>query len=294
MVMVLKEVQPADTLPPVSTSGIDYSASAPPITQPHFQGEGKQQVGRGIRSAFKRKVKSAAVMETSLGLQPPSQSFCQPQTPEVRKTCSSRNIRTLQGNPPPEVGGISVIPIEKQDDALLSLQIPDIHQLQACTDPLGQEKQPGSENTDLGKNSLSPEDPGTLGHETESSGGFENVAALVGDSHLPQLFSSLKDLDQSKGPEVDKAKDTRVIDLNQLWEKSRNKNGSSGQARNTKHKASEPLSAAPKAKIQPQDMEGLLGGHESIRGVADHDKAPVTTSMRSNRQSPKDALSRTG
>ncbi|XP_057348839.1 LOW QUALITY PROTEIN: uncharacterized protein C2orf78-like [Manis pentadactyla] len=261
MVMVLKEVQPADTLPPVSTSGIDYSASAPPITQPHFQ-----------------------VMETSLGLQPPSQSFCQPQTPEVRKTCSSRNIRTLQGNPPPEVGGISVIPIEKQDDALLSLQIPDIHQLQACTDPLGQEKQPGSENTDLGKNSLSPEDPGTLGHETESSGGFANVAALVGDSHLPQLFSSLKDLDQSKGPEVDKAKDTRVIDLNQLWEKSRNKNGSSGQARNTKYKASEPLSAAPKAKIQPQDMEGLLGGHESIRGVADHDKAPVTTSMRNQEQ----------
>ncbi|KAI5933969.1 hypothetical protein MM560_G171n32 [Manis javanica] len=186
-----------------------------------------------------------------------------------------------------------MIPIEKQDDALLSLQIPDIHQLQACIDPLGQEKQPGTENTDLGKNTLSPEDQGTLGRETESSSGCANIAALVGDSHLPQLCSSLKDLDQSKGPEVDKAKDTRAINLNQLWEKSCTKR-SSGEARKNKYKASEPLSAAPKAKIQPQDMEGLLRGHKSIRGVADHDKAPVTTSKWSNHQSPKDASSRTG
>ncbi|KAI5137334.1 hypothetical protein MUG91_G759n1 [Manis pentadactyla] len=37
MVVVLKEIQPADTLPPVSTSGMDSSASAPPTTQPHSQ-----------------------------------------------------------------------------------------------------------------------------------------------------------------------------------------------------------------------------------------------------------------
>lgn len=60
MLMVLKEIQPTDTLPPASTSGIDYTACATPITQPQFQGQCKQQVGRGIRSAFKRKVKSAA------------------------------------------------------------------------------------------------------------------------------------------------------------------------------------------------------------------------------------------
>lgn len=41
MVMVLKEIQPTDTLPPVSTSGMASSASAPPITQPHSQGECK-------------------------------------------------------------------------------------------------------------------------------------------------------------------------------------------------------------------------------------------------------------
>ncbi|KAI5280199.1 hypothetical protein MUG91_G119n44 [Manis pentadactyla] len=242
-------------------------------------------------------------METSLGLQP--------QTPELPKTCS-RNIQTIESNRPPEVGGISMTasvqtssnpsalpptkneiksldgiktkpskPLdasqshtEDQDDALLPLQIPGIHRLLACIHPLGQEWQPGSEDTDLGNNSLSPEDQGTLGNEAESSGGFPNIAALVEDSHLPQLFSSLKDLDQSKGPEVVKAKDTRAINLNQLWERSRTKKGSSGQARKTKHKASEPLSAAPKAKIQPKDPNSLLGGDMSICNVADDDKAP--------------------
>ncbi|KAI5230036.1 hypothetical protein MUG91_G232n3 [Manis pentadactyla] len=116
-------------------------------------------------------------METSLGLQPPSQTFYLPQTPEFPETCSSRNTQTLESsNSPPELGGISVIPstqtssnllalppyeneektgnnnlkdiktkpskpldasqipTEDQDDALLPLQVPGIHQLQACID----------------------------------------------------------------------------------------------------------------------------------------------------------------
>lgn len=88
----------------------------------------------------------------------------------------------------------SQIPTEDQDDALLPLQIPDIHQLLACIHPLDQERQPGSEDTDLGNNSLSPEDQGTLGNEAESSGGFTNVASLAGDSDLPQLFKCLQRL----------------------------------------------------------------------------------------------------
>ncbi|XP_057353526.1 uncharacterized protein C2orf78 homolog [Manis pentadactyla] len=54
---VLQEIQPAGTQPPVSTSGIYYYVSAQTITETRFQGECKQQVWRGIRSAFKRKVK---------------------------------------------------------------------------------------------------------------------------------------------------------------------------------------------------------------------------------------------
>ncbi|KAK2506944.1 hypothetical protein MC885_005150, partial [Smutsia gigantea] len=318
MVMVLKEVQPADTLPPGSTSGTYYSAPAQTITQPRFQ-----------------VMETSLKMDTSLGLQPPSQTFCVLQTPEFPKTRGSRNLHTLESNPTPEVGGISVtasvqrssnplallpatneeqtenntlgdirtklskpldasqIPTENQDDAFLPLQIPDFHQLLACIDPLGQEKQPGSENTHLGKNSLSPEDQGTLGNETESSGRFANIAALVEESHLPQLFRSWKDPDQSKGPKVIKTKDARAVELNQVRERSRTEKGSPGQARKNKHKASEPLSAAPEAKIQPKDPEGVLRGDVSICGVADGDKAPVNTAKHSNRQSLKAASGRT-
>ncbi|KAI5168364.1 hypothetical protein MUG91_G431n3 [Manis pentadactyla] len=102
-------------------------------------------------------------------------------------------------------------PTENQDGALLPLQIPDIHQLLACMDPVGQEKQPGPGNTHLGKTSLSLEGQRTLGHETQSSSSFTNVAAVVGDSHLLQLFSAFKDLDQFTGPEVIEAKSTRAI-----------------------------------------------------------------------------------
>lgn len=39
MVMVLKEIQPTNILPPASTSGVYYSVSAQPITDTGFQGE---------------------------------------------------------------------------------------------------------------------------------------------------------------------------------------------------------------------------------------------------------------
>ncbi|KAK2499782.1 hypothetical protein MC885_000874 [Smutsia gigantea] len=305
IVMVVKEIQPTGTLPPVSASGMYYSASAQLITETRVQ-----------------------VMETSRGLQPPSQTYFLPQTSEFPKTRRGRNIQTLESNPPPEVGGISIasvqsssnplalppakkeeqtennnlkdiknklskplddsqIPVENQDDVLLPIQVPDIHQLLACIDPLNQEKQPGSGNTDLRKKSLSLEDQTTVGIGTELSGGFAIVAALVGDSHLPQLFSSLKDLDQSKGPEVIKTQDTRAIELSQMQERSPTKEGSSGQARKNKHKASEPLTGAPEAP------EGLSGGNVSICNVADGDEAPANTTKRSRRRSPITASSRT-
>lgn len=60
MVLVLKEIQPTHVLPPASTSGVYYAASAPAIPQTRSQGEYKQQEGRERRSASKIRVKSAA------------------------------------------------------------------------------------------------------------------------------------------------------------------------------------------------------------------------------------------
>lgn len=56
MVMVLKEAQVTNMIPPVSTSGIRYSVPPQPITKTSFQGEYEQQQGRGIRPAFKTRV----------------------------------------------------------------------------------------------------------------------------------------------------------------------------------------------------------------------------------------------
>lgn len=273
-------------------------------------------------------------METSLGLQPPSQTFCLPQTPEFPKSCSSRNIQILESNPPPEFGDISMIapiqsssnvlalppapsqeqienknlddiktklskpldayqiPLENQDPPLLPLEIPDIHQLLACIDPLGQEEQPASENTNLGKNTLSLEDQATLENGIESSGGLADITTLVEDIHLPQLFNSLKDLDQSKGPKVIKAKDTRVIKLNQVQEKSSVIKAPSDQVRKNKHKATEPINGAPKTKIQAKNPECLLGEEVIICNAADSDRPPANPAKHSNSKSQKAASSR--
>ncbi|XP_057353520.1 uncharacterized protein C2orf78-like [Manis pentadactyla] len=289
---VLQEIQPAGTQPPVSTSGIHYYVSTQTITETRFQ-----------------------VMEASRGLQP-HQIFCLSQDP---------HSQTLENNPPPEVGGISVrasvhgsgnpstlppaknqeqtqnnnledsknkllkpldasqITAENQDDVLPPIHIPDTHHLQACTDPLNREKQPCSENIDLGKNSLSLEDQGTLVNENESNSSFANVADQAGDSQLPQFFSSLKNFIQSKGPKVSKTQDSRATELNQVQKRSCAKKRSPGQAMKNNHEASEPLSGAPEA---PE-------GDMNICNVADGDEAPANKSKRSRRKSPITAPRRT-
>uniref|UniRef100_A0A9L0J0R3 DUF4629 domain-containing protein n=1 Tax=Equus asinus TaxID=9793 RepID=A0A9L0J0R3_EQUAS len=289
MVLVLKEIQPTHVLPPASTSGVYYAASAPAIPQTRSQGEYKQQE------------------ETFLGLQPPSQTFCLQQTPEFPKSCSSRNTQMLQSNPPHEPADISLtaslqtsnsnllalspapknwdefntnlskpldpdqIPIENQDPLPHPLEIPDILQLLACIDPLGPEDHPASENADLGKSSLSLEGQGTLENGTEASGGFADIATLMEDGHLPQLFDPLKDLDQPQAAERKDASDN---------------------TRKNKHQASEPLDGAPKAKIQPKDPECLSGGEGLICNAAASDRAPENEAEHSNSKPQKAAPSR--
>ncbi|XP_036191407.1 uncharacterized protein C2orf78-like [Myotis myotis] len=91
MVMVLKEVQPTHMIPPASTPAIYYSVPAQPITETRFQ-----------------VMETPLGMKTSLGLQPLSQTFCLPQTPEIPKSCGGSNIQMLDSNPPPELGDISM------------------------------------------------------------------------------------------------------------------------------------------------------------------------------------------
>nr|XP_010950750.1 LOW QUALITY PROTEIN: uncharacterized protein C2orf78 homolog [Camelus bactrianus] len=316
IVMVLKEIQPTNILPPASTSGIYYSVPAQPITETSFQ-----------------VMETSLGMENSLGSQPVSQTFCLSQTPEFPKSCSSRNIQILESNTPPELGDISMIapvqsssnllalspapsqeqmenknlddikaklsepldayeiPLENQDSPLLPLEIPDIHQLLACLDPTGQEELLGFENTDLGKNSLSFEDLGTLEDETESSSSFANIATPVKDIDSPQLFHSLENLDQPKDVTVIKVTDTRTIKVNQVQEKLGIIKAPSDQPRNNKHKISEPVSDAPKAKIQAKNPECLLGGEVVICNATFSDRAPANPAKHSNSKPQKPASS---
>uniref|UniRef100_A0A8C9NW17 DUF4629 domain-containing protein n=1 Tax=Spermophilus dauricus TaxID=99837 RepID=A0A8C9NW17_SPEDA len=279
MVTVLKEVQPTNVLPSVSTHGIYYSVSTQPITETNFQ---------------------ALPISASLGLQPPSQIFCLPQPPEFPNSCSSRNIQILERNPPTALGDISIITpvqsssdflalppnqsqeqteiknlceiktmlsepldayqiaMENQDSPLLHLDIPEIHQLLASIGPLDQEEKPHSENIHLGNNSLSFEDQGTLENGIEFSSSFADLTALVEDIHLPELFTIMSPSDPVK---------------------------------NNKNKASESPDGTPQAKMQPRDLECTFEGEGAYRD-ADSIGAPEHTSKHSNSKLQKAASSR--
>uniref|UniRef100_A0A8C9P146 DUF4629 domain-containing protein n=1 Tax=Spermophilus dauricus TaxID=99837 RepID=A0A8C9P146_SPEDA len=284
MVTVLKEVQPTNVLPSVSTHGIYYSVSTQPITETNFQ---------------------ALPISASLGLQPPSQIFCLPQPPEFPNSCSSRNIQILERNPPTALGDISIITpvqsssdflalppnqsqeqteiknlceiktmlsepldayqiaMENQDSPLLHLDIPEIHQLLASIGPLDQEEKPHSENIHLGNNSLSFEDQGTLENGIEFSSSFADLTALVEDIHLPD-------------PTTLKSNDTR---------------SPSDPVKNNKNKASESPDGTPQAKMQPRDLECTFEGEGAYRD-ADSIGAPEHTSKHSNSKLQKAASSR--
>ncbi|KAL0621577.1 hypothetical protein AAY473_009907 [Plecturocebus cupreus] len=317
MVMVLKEVQPTKVLPPVSTSGMYYSVSAQPITEISFP-----------------VMETSLGMDTSLGLQFPSQTFCLAQTPEFYKSCSSRNTQVLESNPAPELGDISTtapvqsptnlltlspapsqdktenknldeittklskpldayqFPKENQDPPLLPLEIPDIHQLLSCFDPLGQEEQPGSKNINLRKSSLSLEGKGIPENGIEFSSDLADITTLVEDTHLPSIFSSLQDLDQPKSPSAKKAKDLSAIGVNQVQEKSSVIKGHLDQVRKNKHKAAEPIQGAPKAKIQPKNPESLLEGEVTVCSATTSDSISVNKGEHSSNKPHKASSSR--
>lgn len=58
-------------------------------------------------------------MENSLGLQPPSQTFCLSETSEFPRSCISRNIQILESNPPLELGDVSrIAPVQSASNLL--------------------------------------------------------------------------------------------------------------------------------------------------------------------------------
>uniref|UniRef100_A0A8D2JQJ6 DUF4629 domain-containing protein n=1 Tax=Sciurus vulgaris TaxID=55149 RepID=A0A8D2JQJ6_SCIVU len=301
MVMVLKEVQPINVLPSVSTPGIYYSVSTHPITQ----------------------TRPCNGIEASVGLQPPRQTFCLPQPPEFPNSCDSRSIQNLQileSNPPTEREDLPIITpgqsstnflalpptqsqeetdsnsldevkfmlsnpldanqfaIENQDPPLLPLKIPDSHDLLASIGPLDQEEMPHSEHINLGKSSLSLEDQGTLENGIECSSAFSDLTALVEDIHLPEIFNSFKDLNQPESPQIIKVTSSDIKDH-------------ADQVRKNKHKASEPPDGTPEAKMQPKPPEGTLEGEVACR-EADSLRAPVNTAKHSNRKTQNAAPSR--
>ncbi|KAK2092689.1 hypothetical protein P7K49_029218 [Saguinus oedipus] len=273
-------------------------------------------------------------MDTSLGLQSPSQTFCLAQTPEFSKSNSTRNTQILESNPSPELKDISTIapvqsptsllivspapsqdktenkdldeiktklskpldayrfPTENQDPPLLPLEIPDIHKLLSCIDPLGQEEQLGSKNANLRKNSLNLQGQGILENGIKSSSDLADITTLVEDTHLPSIFSSLKDLDQPKSPSAKKAKDPSTIKVNQVQKKSSVIKSHSDQVRKNKHEAVEPIQGAPKAKIQPKNPESLLEGEVAVCSATTRDSASVSKGKHSSNKPHKAASSR--
>ncbi|KAM8784483.1 uncharacterized protein C2orf78-like [Rhynchonycteris naso] len=324
VLMVLKEAQPTNVIPPASTSAIRYSASAQPITQTSLQGEYNQQGERGQHSKTGSFLMETSLgMESSLGLQPPGQTFCLPPTPELSTTCSNKYIQILENDPPSEPGDSSKVapvyspsdflamppapsqeqketknsddsktkPTENQDPALLPLEIPDIHQLLACVDPLGQEEHLGCGSTGLQNNSVSLVDKQTFENGTELNDGLADIAALVEDICLPQVLSSLDELDQSKSLVVCKTEDTRAIQFDGL-KRSSVTQAPLVQARRNKRTASEPSSDAPKAKIQPRSPDCVLKGEGGLCKAAASDGAPANTAKDSNCKPQKRASSR--
>ncbi|XP_070275209.1 uncharacterized protein C2orf78-like [Myotis yumanensis] len=318
MVMVLKETQSTNMIPPASTSGICYSVPPQPITKTGFQ-----------------VMETSLGMETSLALQLPGQIFYLPPTPEFPEACSNRHTQVLESYPPPQSGDISMAPIvqnpinllalppapsqeqkenknveniktklskhgngyriptENEASPLLPLEVPDIPQVLACTGPLGQEEQPGCDNPGLGKNSLRLKDQGTLKNGTESNDSFADIDTLVKGIHLPQVLTSLDDLDQAQGPKVIKTKDTRGLKLHEVQKKSSVRKTRSDQGSKIKHKASEPIADAPQTKIKPESPDCVFVEEVVPCNVAARGRAPSNMAKHSNSKPQKAAASRT-
>ncbi|XP_028640116.1 uncharacterized protein C2orf78 homolog, partial [Grammomys surdaster] len=291
MVMVLKEIQPRNVQIPLFTSPFAYSTSAqsmPDNSLPVVQ------------------------METSLGLPPSGQTYCQLQSPELFKTSGQASQKR-----PPAVNGdraltatihspsefLALPPApnqeetknktmkeikdeflksldayegtkENQDTPIVTLAHPDFQQPLHCIDTESLRQKSASEDMYVGDISMCPKELGGIQNEIGSSFDFKDIITLEGDIQLPQLLNTLTDIDQDQSCE-----NWNII------------NEAPGQVRKNKHKSSELLEEAPQAKIQHQDLvlgEGNVyvpGSSDSIENTAKNQKgkAPKVTPSKNRR-----------
>ncbi|XP_012891225.1 PREDICTED: uncharacterized protein C2orf78-like [Dipodomys ordii] len=186
-------------------------------------------------------------METFLELQLPSQKHYQPEIAEsLKKT------------------------IESQDAPLLSIEIPDIWQLQV--------------NRNL-------RDKGQM-ELTGTIGGLRNIAVMVKDIHFNQIFNSFTDLKQSNVSTTTDIKSTETINEILLQENSMVTKHSTGQVQRNKHEALESVDGTPEVKVECQPPELLLEEEVTVCTIPSSDQASVNTDKHSDSKSPKAASSK--
>ncbi|XP_005376951.1 PREDICTED: uncharacterized protein C2orf78-like isoform X2 [Chinchilla lanigera] len=275
--------------------------------------------------------KTSPEIETSLEWQVPSQAPYVPQPLEFPESCTSRSAHLLDRSPSTEVGDISKraslqtsthllaldttqeqpekqnpdemrskharlldahhILAGNQDLPLLTLATHGPLQLMPSGDPPSQEKS-GSEDALWSKCHLSLQDPGNLDKGSKCSPGWADVAVLVEDIHLPQIFHPLEDLDQCNHPTAIKAGDTRVIKVNKVQGNSGIPKGPSPQVRKNKYKTFRPITEAPEAKVRLKDPESLVRGEELICSGAASDRASMDMAKSRNSKPLSVAASR--
>ncbi|XP_052052639.1 uncharacterized protein C2orf78 homolog [Apodemus sylvaticus] len=284
MVMVLKEIQPRNVQIPLFTSAFSYSTSAQSMADNSLP---------------------VVQMETSLGLAPSGLTQCQLQSPELCNTCTQvsqigppavNGDRALTAPihspseflalpPPPsleQTENKNMAEIkdeflktldahegtkENQDTPIETLEPPDSQQPLHCTDTESLRQKPASDNAHSGGISMGLKELEGLENETGSSFDFKDITTLEADIQLPQLLSTLTDIDQDQSCE-----NWRVI------------SGPSDQVRKNKHKSSELLEGAPQAKLQHRD---LAEGEGAVCVAGASDRANETMAKHLEGKAPK-------
>ncbi|XP_049565385.1 uncharacterized protein C2orf78-like [Orcinus orca] len=133
---------------------------------------------------------------------------------------------------------------------------------------------------------------GTLNSPQHSLPVVSNATSLTGSAcNFSRVSAPAVGSASATGPNVIRAKDNRAIKVNQVREKPSVIKAPSDQPRKNKHKASEPINAAPKAKIQPKNPECLIAGEVALCNAAVSDRAPVNTA-KGSKGKPQKAASR--
>ncbi|XP_034345578.1 uncharacterized protein C2orf78 homolog [Arvicanthis niloticus] len=279
VVMVEKEIQPRNLQIPISTSDF-CSASAQNMPDTSLP---------------------VVDTETSLGLLPSNQTFCLLQSPEL---CNI-STKVFQKRTPPVNGDrLLTAPVHSSSESLalppapslaqranenmnrvraeLSMPrdayegtkenpslLPSVHP--DCTDTRLRPKS-ASGNASLGGISKGLEEREELENDIESSINFEDISTLEADKRFPQLFKTLKDIDQD--PPL------------QNW---RVTSSPSEKVKKNDLKASDLLDGAPQAKIQHQDR---VEGEGAVGSTEDNDRATNNISKHLEGKAPKQAPSR--